>query len=284
MTVSERIIQDYLEKGLTMADVPKELKYRLNDKGEMKIYRYMVAHGLIKENPPEPEDKPEPKKPEPKKPEPQQRPVEQPKGDNNTMNTYLSEMRNALSSYYTSAQALMTQKQKNSEIYQAEVAEEQNRGIDAKLSQLYADTWKKLQDAQAAGIAQAEKWGELDGSKITDDIKLLGGHFELKKPQVEALVAKYRGNGTMMEAILKFAKDHGWVPALTIPTVAGKVEAWGLILDHAKTLLDQATNPPAVGWMVGASAAGAVKRQIDRFGTSDVPESQMYAAYQIVEQ
>ena len=52
MTVSERIIQDYLEKGLTMADVPKELKYRLNDKGEMKIYRYMVAHGLIKENPP----------------------------------------------------------------------------------------------------------------------------------------------------------------------------------------------------------------------------------------
>lgn len=50
MTVSERIIQDYLEKGLTMADVPKELKYRLNDKGEMKIYRYMVAHGLIRES------------------------------------------------------------------------------------------------------------------------------------------------------------------------------------------------------------------------------------------
>ena len=283
MTVSERIIQDYLEKGLTMADVPKELKYRLNDKGEMKIYRYMVAHGLIKENPPEPEEKPEPKKTEPKKPEPQQRPVEQPKGDNNTMNTNLVEMRNALSGYYTSAQALMDQKQKNSETYQAEVAEEKNRGIDAKLSQLYADTWKKLQDAQAAGIAQAEKWGELDGSKITDDIKLLGGHFELKKAQVEALVAKYRGNGTMMEAIGKYACEHE-MDFLNIPTVAGKVEAWGLILDHAKILLDQATNPPAVGWMVGASAAGAVKRQIDRFGTSDVPEGQMYAAYQMVEQ
>lgn len=283
MTVSERIIQDYLEKGLTMADVPKELKYRLNDKGEMKIYRYMVEHGLIKENPPEPEEKPEPKKTEPKKPEPQQRPVEQPKGDNNIMSTYLSEMRNALSSYYTSAQALMTQKQKNSEIYQAEVAEEQNRGIDAKLSQLYADTWKKLQDTQAAGIAQAEKWGELDGSKITDDLRLLGGHFELKKPQVEAMVEKYRGNGTMMEAIGKYAREHN-MGFLNVPSVAGKKEAWAFILDHAKTLLDQATNPPAVGWMVGASAAGAVKRQIDRFGTSDVPESQMYAAYQMVEQ
>ena len=283
MTVSERIIQDYLEKGLTMADVPKELKYRLNDKGEMKIYRYMVEHGLIKENPPEPEEKPEPKKTEPKKPELQQRPVEELKGVQNTMNIYLSEMRNALSSYYTSAQALMTQKQKNSEIYQAEVAEEQNRGIDAKLSQLYADTWKKLQDAQAAGIAQAEKWGELDGGKTTDDVKLLGGHFELKKAQVEALVAKYRGNGTMCEAIGKYACEHE-MDFLNIPTVAGKVEAWGLILDHAKTLLDQATNPPAVGWMVGASASGAVKRQIDRFGTSDVPESQMYAAYQMVEQ
>ena len=64
MTVSERIIEDYLSKGLTMADVPRELKYRLNDKGEMKIYRYMVEHGIIKENSPAPEKKPEPKTPE----------------------------------------------------------------------------------------------------------------------------------------------------------------------------------------------------------------------------
>lgn len=276
MTVSERIIQDYLSKGLTMADVPRELKYRLNDRGEMRIYRYLVERGDIKENTPE-------KKPEPKKPEPQQRPVEQPKGDNNTMNTYLAQMRDALSSYYTSAQALMEQKQKNAETYQAEVAEEQNRGIDSKLSQLYADTWRKLQDAQAAGIVQAEKWGELEGSKITDDIKLLGGHFELKKPQVEALVEKYRGNGTMMEAIAKYAREHE-MGFLNVPSVAGKKEAWAYILDHAKALLDQATNPPAVGWMVGATAAGAVKRQIDTFGTSNVPESKLYSAYQMVEQ
>lgn len=274
MTVSERIIQDYLEKGLTMADVPNELKYRLNDRGEMKIYRYLVDHGVIKENPLEPQ-------PETKKPEPQQRPVEQLKGDT-TLNIYLTQMRDALAAYSTGAQALMEQKQKNSQIYQSEVAEEQNRGIDAKLSQLYADTWKALQDAQAAGIAQAEKWGELDGSKITDDVKLLGGHFELKKPQVEALVERYRGNGTMCEALAKYAREHG-MEFLNIPSVAGKVEAWGCVLDYAKSLLDQATNPPSVGWMVGAAAAGAVKRQIDRFGTSDVPEGKMYAAYKMLE-
>lgn len=277
MTVSEKIIQDYLEKGLTMDDVPKELKYRLNDRGEMKIYRYLVDHGIIKETPPEPEQKPEPKKPEP-----QQRPVEQPKGDNN-MNTYLSQMRDALSSYFTSAQALMAQKDKNTETYQPEVAEEQNRGIDAKMSQLYADTWRKLQDAQAAGIAQSEKWGDLDGAKITDDIKLLGGHFELKKAQVEALVEKYRDNGTMMEAIGKYAREHN-MGFMNVPTVAGKAEAWDYILDYAKTLLDQSTNPPAVGFMVGATAAGAVKRQIDTFGTSTVPESKLYAALWMVEQ
>ncbi len=198
-------------------------------------------------------------------------------------NTYIAQMRNALEDYYTSAQALMEQKQKNSETYQAEVAEEQNRGLDAQLSQLYSEAWGKLQNAQAAGIAQAEKWGELDGSKITDDVRLLGGHFELKKPQVEALVEKYRGNGTMMEAISKYAQDHG-MGYLNIPSVAAKKEAWGLILDHAKALLDQATNPPTIGWMVGATAAGAVKRQIDTFGTSNVPESKLFAAYQMVEQ
>lgn len=274
MTVSERIIKDYLEKGLKMEDVPRELKYRLNDRGEMKIYRYLVERGDIQENPPEPEKKPE---------KPQQRPVEQPKGVQNNMNVYLNEMRNALSSYYTGAQALMAQKEKNAETYQAEVAEEQNRGIDSKLSQLYADTWKKLQAAQAAGIAQAEKWGELDGAKITDDIKLLGGHFELKKPQVEALVERYRNNGTMMEAIAKYAREHG-MDFLNVPSVAGKAQAWAYILDHAKSLLDQATNPPAVGWMVGATAAGAVKRQIETFGTSNVPESKLFAAYRMVEQ
>ena len=278
MTVSERIIQDYLSKGLTMADVPRELKYRLNDRGKMRIYRYLVERGDIQENPPEPE-----KKPEPKKPEPQQRPVEQPKGVQNSMNTYLSQMRDALSNYFTSAQALMAQKEKNSETYQTEVAREQNQGIDAKLSQLYADTWRKLQDAQAAGIAQAERWGELDGAKITDDVKLLGGHFELKKAQVEALVTKYKGNGTMCEALAKYAREHNMV-FLNIPSVAGKAEAWAYILDYAKGLLDQATNPPAIGFMVGAAAAGAVKRQIDTFGTSNVPESKLYAAYQMVEQ
>lgn len=183
---------------------------------------------------------------------------------------------------YTTAQALMAQKEKNAETYQAEVAEEQNRGIDAKLSQLYADAWKRLQAAQAAGIVQAEKWGDLDGAKITDDLRLLGGHFELKKPQVEALVEKYRGNGTMMEAIAKYAREHN-MAFLNVPSVAGKKEAWAYILDHAKTLLDQATNPPAVGWMVGATATGAVKRQIDTFGTSNVPESKLFAAYQMVE-
>lgn len=278
MTVSERIIQDYLSKGLTMADVPKELKYRLNDRGEMKIYRYLVERGDIKETPPEPEQSLEAQKPEP-----QQRPIEQPKGEKHTMNTYLSQMRDALSTYFTTVQALMEQKQKNAETYQAEVAEEQNRGIDAKLSQLYADTWRKLQDAQVAGIAQAEKWGELDGSKITDDIKLLGSHFELKKPQMEALVKKYRDNGTMMEAIGKYAQEHD-MNFLNIPSVAGKMEAWAYILDYAKTLLDQSTNPPAVGFMVGATAAGAVKRQIDTFGTSTVPESNLYAALWMVEQ
>lgn len=199
------------------------------------------------------------------------------------MNTYLSQMRDALSTYFTTVQALMEQKQKNAETYQAEVAEEQNRGIDAKLSQLYADTWRKLQDAQAAGIAQAEKWGELDGSKITDDLRLLGGHFELKKTQVESLVKKYRDNGTMTEAIAKYAQDHN-MKFLNIPTVAKKTEAWAYILDYAKGLMDQATNPPAVGWMVGNTAVGAIKRQIDTFGTSDVPESKLYAAYQMVEQ
>ena len=47
MTVSEKIIAEYLEKGESWEDVPSELKARLNENGIAKIYKAMVENELI---------------------------------------------------------------------------------------------------------------------------------------------------------------------------------------------------------------------------------------------
>lgn len=269
MTVSERIIQDYLEKGLTMADVPKELKYRLNDKGEMKIYRYMVAHGLIKENPPEPEEKPEPKKTEPKKPEPPQRPVEQPKGDNNTMtNIYMDKMKAAISDYYKQAVEIEKQIKTNKERLQPTISYEANEKLNEQRRALYYKAKDAIDAAFQGVLASIDRWAVFDGTKITDDMKLLSGAFPLAEADVVGLIAKYKDNYTMLAALDKYAAENGFAQnRAQIRTPENRKAAWSKVHAGAITLLDTASNDvqnPILDFAV------------ERFGTMGYLASEIY--------
>lgn len=238
MTVSERIIQDYLSKGLTMADVPRELKYRLNDRGEMKIYRYLVERGDIQENPPEPE-----KKPEPKKPEPQQRPVEQPKGDNNTMtNTYMDKMKAAISGYYKQAVEIEKQIKTNKERLQPTISYEANEKLNEQRRALYYKAKDAIDAAFQDVLASIDRWAVFDGAKITEDMKLLSGAFPLAEADVVSLIERYRDNYTMLAALDKYAAEHGFAQnRAQIRTPENRKAAWSKVHAGAITLLDTAS-------------------------------------------
>lgn len=198
------------------------------------------------------------------------------------MNAYVQEMKKALSDFYSTMTRLNAQKEQNLSTYQSNVARDENEKLDKQINDVYRATWSRLQELHSAGIAQAERWGALDGSKITDDIKLLSGGFDLKKNQVAELVEKYRGNGTMMEAIGTYASSHN-MSFLEVPTVTEKVKAWGVILAYAKDVMDQCTGA-RVGWVQGAGAVAMLKGLVEHFGTSDIPGSALFKAYQMVEQ
>ena len=138
------------------------------------------------------------------------------------MNTYVSKMKDVLSGFYPQMKRKREEKAEAKERYSADVAAQEIDRIDREATALRNATMDKLQQLHDEGVAQAQRWGNLDGSMITDDIKLLKGGFDLNRQQVESLVERYRSNGTMMTAIDSYAGSHGMV-GMNIPTVDKKV-------------------------------------------------------------
>ena len=198
------------------------------------------------------------------------------------MNTYVSKMKDVLSGFYPQMKRKREEKAEAKERYSTDVAAQEIDRIDREAAALRNATMDKLQQLHDEGVAQAQRWGNLDGSMITDDIKLLKGGFDLNRQQVESLVERYRSNGTMMTAIDSYAGSHGMV-GMNIPTVDKKVKAWEVVLLNAKDIMDMCISG-TVGWMGGESADKTIQDMIDRFGTSQNPGSGLDIAYKMLEQ
>ena len=198
------------------------------------------------------------------------------------MNTYVSKMKDVLSGFYPQMKRKREEKAAAKERYSTDVAAQEIDRIDREATALRNATMDKLQQLHDEGVAQAQRWGNLDGSMITDDIKLLKGGFDLNRQQVENLVERYRSNGTMMTAIDSYAGSHGMI-GMNIPTVDKKVKAWEVVLLNAKDIMDMCISG-TVGWMDGESADKTIQDMIDRFGTSQNPGSGLDIAYKMLEQ
>ena len=198
------------------------------------------------------------------------------------MNTYVSKMKDVLSGFYPQMKRKREEKAEAKERYSADVATQEIDRIDREATALRNATMDKLQQLHDEGVAQAQRWGNLDGSMITDDIKLLKGGFDLNRQQVENLVERYRSNGTMMTAIDSYAGSHGMI-GMNIPTVDKKVKAWEVVLLNAKDIMDMCISG-TVGWMGGERADKSIRDMIDRFGTSQNPGSGLDIAYKMLEQ
>ena len=198
------------------------------------------------------------------------------------MNTYVSKMKDVLSGFYPQMKRKREEKAEAKERYSTDVAAQEIDRIDREAAALRNATMDKLQQLHDEGVAQAQRWGNLDGSMITDDIKLLKGGFDLDRQQIENLVERYRSNGTMMTAIDSYAGSHGMI-GMNIPTVDKKVKAWEVVLRNAKDIMDMCISG-TVGWMGGESADKTIQDMIDRFGTSQNPGSGLDIAYKMLEQ
>lgn len=62
----------------------------------------------------------------------------------------------------------------------------------------------KIEKAKADALASIEAWARLDGSKLTDDARLL--KYDLPPAQFYELAKKYKNNGTMCFVLAQYAE------------------------------------------------------------------------------
>lgn len=137
-------------------------------------------------------------------------------------------------------------------------------GDEAAARELEAQT-KRLADARdtaetiiranhRVAVEHTEKWGRLDGSQLTDDVKLLDAGL-VDPAEFDRMKSKYSVNNTMLVALKKYgdrqndqarkaATDKGDIPlsdpfnVKDIPTPAERVQNWDKLQTKAMDTLD----------------------------------------------
>lgn len=189
------------------------------------------------------------------------------------MNQYLKEMKDALTTAYQEAKRHASDVATARETYLPDAAAREISRLDSAHEQAQRAARDSILAARDRGIASAKAWGKLDGSKITDDAKLL--KLDLSSEEFEDLVERYKHNATMLHMLAQYAETHRkgepgqigetWYPLSWIPTVESKVAAYSRMADSAIATLNAMNGS---GWGRGVDSP-IVAASVEQFGQPD---------------
>lgn len=167
------------------------------------------------------------------------------------MNSYIQKMKEAITNYLGSVQATQKKIEEGYGLYLPEAAqkeEERLLGEQAKKRKAAEDA---IEAAYNEGSKPARNWGRLDGSKITEDARLLDGPGVTPK-QFDELVERYSDNYTMLDRLRGYGEARnaeavksgngsvtfGPYNVASIPDPNSRVEVWNLARAQAHGFLD----------------------------------------------
>ena len=165
------------------------------------------------------------------------------------MNQHLQRMKNAIAGYHGKARAAAAEIERAYSLYQREPAEREEQRIRDRLAKERQAAQGEIDAACNAALESVKAWGTLDGSRMTDDVKLFD--VGLTPEQFNGLVDKYQDNYTMLNALIRYADKenreaarnaHG-IPetrfsTATIPTPEAKTAQWERIYNGACSMLE----------------------------------------------
>ena len=165
------------------------------------------------------------------------------------MNQHLQRMKNAIAGYHGKARAAEAEIERAYTLYQREPAEREEQRIRDRLAKERKAAENEINAACNAALEGVKAWGTLDGSRMTDDVKLFD--VGLTPEQFNGLVDKYQDNYTMLNALIRYAdnanreaaKDAHGIPTTrfstaAIPTPEAKTAQWERIYNGACSMLD----------------------------------------------
>lgn len=153
------------------------------------------------------------------------------------MSKYVGKMKDVLVSFNTTALDIRKKKQTAQEQYKDDIAASEIAKLQGQLKQAESAAREQIADILQQAVATAKQWAMPDGTKIdTADLELLRGDFNLSVEDLDALLVKHQGNGVMVNAIAKYAKEHGITPSY-IPNVEDKVSAYEAFSSGANNMI-----------------------------------------------
>lgn len=190
---------------------------------------------------------------------------------------HVDRMAAAVKKYYSESQIAAEKMRRNNETYIKEAADKENERIKQQLQTVRQAAEEAIAAAQESGKNEALKWGELDGSKITEDARLLD--FDISPEQYSKLVEKHRTNGTMLSLLKnygdrqneKYRQKEGktgempkvYYPSGDIPTAEKKAEVYDKFAAGALNLL---SNIDATGRIGTGPDSVMLKAAVENFG------------------
>jgi hypothetical protein len=151
------------------------------------------------------------------------------------MNVQLKEIQSVLDSFRLKMSKLHETIAWNLDTLKPELAQEKNDSINEEIFTLYKEYHTKMVELGAKIQDKVLDWASLNGSDVTDDIKLLNSNFTLDANQVQELADRHQDNATMLHAIKSYARERE-IPVITC-SVEDKIEAYNKIIQSNCTLL-----------------------------------------------
>lgn len=153
------------------------------------------------------------------------------------MSKYVNKMKDVLTSFQTTATEIRRQVDFAEQNYAADYAAEERNKLQAQLNQAAEKARAQIDAIHAEAGEAARKWASLDGENVDHaDLDLLKGGFDLTGDDVHELLVKHQGNGTMVRAIAKYAKEYGITPEY-VPNLADKLTAYSAFCASAHSVI-----------------------------------------------
>lgn len=201
------------------------------------------------------------------------------------MSKYIDDMKSALVTYKTAKQNAENRLKEIRELYGDEAGQREQERQEKQLKSARATAEAAIREAYSEGIYLAEQWAKLDGTRLTDDVKLLDAGL-VDVDAFEALKERHRDNATMLLALKKYgermnaaaaqeAREKSDVMAgmatpynvRDIVTGAEKVENWNRAKKQAMGVLDMIDGKGAYSDPWAQSLGNALGDQsIEHFG------------------
>ena len=153
------------------------------------------------------------------------------------MSKYVREMKTVLLSLNSQAQGIHREIDYNNKNFDGRFTAEANTKLQEKLNRAAIAARAQIDTIQEKATDAVKKWAEPAGAEIdAADLNLLNGSFLLKQDDLTALLVKHQSNGTMVNAIAKYAEAHD-VSLDYVPNAEDKLAAYRSFAESAHSMV-----------------------------------------------